>query len=100
MSSKIILQPTNDNILVEPLSAEAKTPSGIIIPDRAQDAPIYGVIVAVGPGARNSNGVREPMDLAIGTKVMFAEYAGTPIKVNDQVLKMMKECDILAIVTP
>jgi chaperonin GroES len=92
------IRPLNERILVLRESEEATTKGGIIIPDTAKEKPKQGRVVAVGPGVRDENGNRHPLDVKEGDKVLFAKYAGTEIKIDGVEHLFMKEDDILGIV--
>ena len=74
------------------------TKSGIVLPDTAKEKPQEGTILAVGPGRLDDDGKREPMDVKVGDKVLYAKYAGTEFKVDDEELLIVSQKDILAIV--
>lgn len=93
------LKPLGDRLVVEPKEREETTASGIILPETAKEKPQEGQVVAVGPGRRDDDGKRVEMDVAVGDKVLYAKYAGTEIKVEDKKLLILKESDVLAIVT-
>jgi chaperonin GroES len=93
------LKPLGDRLVVEPKEREETTASGIILPETAKEKPQEGQIVAVGPGRRDDDGKRVEMDVAVGDKVLYAKYAGTEIKVDGKKLLILKESDVLAIVT-
>lgn len=88
----INLQPLADRVLVEPMEAETKTASGIIIPDTAQEKPQQGTVVAVGSGKKD-----EPMTVKKGDKVLYGKYSGTEIKHEGKDYLIMRESDIFAI---
>lgn len=92
------LKPLADRVLVEPLEAEEKTASGIVLPDTAKEKPQQGKVVAVGPGRTKENGERLAMSVAAGQTVLFARYAGTEIKVEGKKYLIMNESEVLAIV--
>jgi chaperonin GroES len=92
------IRPLNDRILVVREEEEKKTKGGILIPDSAKEKPIRGKVVAVGPGKRDENGKRVPMDVKEGDKILFAKYAGTEIKIEEVEHLFMKEDDILGII--
>jgi chaperonin GroES len=94
----ISFKPLGDRTVIEPLEQEETTPAGIVIPDTAKEKPQKGKILSVGPGARDEEGKRVPMDVKVGDVVLFARYAGTEIKVDSKKLLIIKESDILAIV--
>lgn len=95
----IKLKPLGDRLVVEPKEREETTSSGIILPETAKEKPQEGAVVAVGPGRRDDDGKRVEMDVAAGDVVLFAKYAGTEIKVDGKKLLILKESDVLAIVT-
>ncbi len=92
------IRPLNDRILVLRVEEEEKTAGGIIIPDTAKEKPMEGEVAAVGPGKIGDDGVRIPLDVSVGDRVLFAKYAGTDIKLDGVDHMFMKESDILAIV--
>jgi len=91
--SKLNIKPLADRVLVEPLEAETKTASGIIIPDTAKEKPQKGTIIAVGPGKKD-----EPTTVREGDVVLYGKYSGTELQVEGKDLLIMRESDILAIV--
>lgn len=91
------VRPLGDRVLVEPIVAESKTASGIIIPDTAKEKPQEGKVVAVGSG-KMVNDKLVPLEVKIGDKVMFSKYGGDEIKVDGKELKILTESDILAII--
>jgi chaperonin GroES len=92
------LRPLGDRVWIEPIEREETTASGIILPETAKEKPQEGKILAVGPGIRNEEGKRQPLDVKVGNRVLFAKYAGTEIKQNGTKYLIMRESDILAIV--
>ncbi|MGQ9585948.1 MAG: co-chaperone GroES [Anaerolineae bacterium] len=97
MATKV--RPLGDRVVVEPIEQEEKTASGIILPETAKEKPQEGKIIAVGPGRRDDEGKRVPMDVKEGDRVLFAKYAGTEVKLEgDKKILILKEADILAIV--
>jgi len=95
---KQTLKPLFDNVLIRPLEAEAKTASGIILPDTAQVKPTMGEIIAVGPGRVTIKGEKEPMVVKIGQKVMYKDWGGNKVKLNGEELMLVEQKDILAVV--
>lgn len=91
------LKPLADRVAVMPVAAEAKTKSGIIIPDTAQEKPQRGEVLAVGPGKVADNGTIIPMQVAVGQQVLYGKYAGIEIEVDGQRCLLMKESDIFAV---
>jgi chaperonin GroES len=92
------LRPLADRVVVRPLGREETTKSGIVLPDTAKEKPQRGTIVAAGQGRRDDDGNRIPLDVEIGQQVLFAKYAGTEFKLDDEELLILAEKDILAIV--
>ncbi len=91
-------RPLHDRVVVRRLTAEEKTAGGIIIPDTAQEKPMEGEVVAVGPGARNEQGQIVPLDVKAGDKILFGKWSGTEVKLGGEELLIMKESDIMGIV--
>lgn len=92
------MKPLADRLVVRPLGRDETTKSGIVLPDTAKEKPMRGVVLAVGEGRRDDDGDRIPMDVATGDQVLFAKYAGTEFKVDDQELLVLSEKDILAVI--
>lgn len=93
------IKPLADRLVVKPLEEEEVTPSGIVLPETAKEKPQKGEVLAVGPGARDEKGERIKPELSEGDKVLFAKYAGTEIKIDGDKYLILKESDILAIIT-
>jgi chaperonin GroES len=91
------IKPLADRLVVKPLEDEEVTPSGIVLPETAKEKPQRGEVLAVGPGTRNDDGEHIKMDVSVNDKVLFAKYAGTEIKMNDDKVLILRESDILAI---
>jgi chaperonin GroES len=98
MAVKKTIKPLFDNVLIRPLEAEAKTASGIILPDTAQEKPQMGEIIAVGPGKVTPKGEKEPIVVKIGQKVMYKKWGGNEVKLNGEELILVEQKDILAII--
>jgi len=94
----INLKPLEDRILVEPIERDQMTASGIILPETAKEKPQEGRVLAAGPGRRDEEGNRIPMDVTVGDRILYARYAGTEVKVEGQKLLILRESDVLAIV--
>ena len=92
------LRPLGDRVWIEPIEREETTASGIILPETAKEKPQEGKVLAVGPGARSDEGKRQPLDVKVGDRVLFAKYDGTEIKQEGTKYLIMRESDILAIV--
>ena len=91
-------RPLHDRVVVRRLNAEEKTKGGIIIPDTAQEKPMEGEVIAVGPGARGDDGKVQPLELKSGDRVLFGKWSGTEIKIEGEELMIMKESDIMGLV--
>ncbi|HLI51961.1 MAG TPA: co-chaperone GroES [Thermomicrobiaceae bacterium] len=92
------VRPLGDRVLVRPIEREEVTKSGIVLPDTAKEKPQRGEVLAVGQGRVNDKGDRMPMDVKAGDQVLFAKYAGTELKIDEEELLILSEKDILAIV--
>ncbi len=90
------LRPLSDRVVVKPLPREEVTKSGIVLPDTAKEKPQEGEVIAAGPG-RLDEGERQPMDVKVGDRVLYAKYAGTEFKLEDDELLILSEKDILAV---
>jgi chaperonin GroES len=91
-------RPLHDRVGVRRVDSEEKTKGGIIIPDTAKEKPSEGIIVSVGPGARDENGKINALDVKAGDRVLFGKWSGTEVKLNGEDLIIMKESDIMGIV--
>ena len=91
-------RPLQDRVLIRRLESEQKTAGGIIIPDTAQEKPMEGEVVAVGPGARDESGKLQPLDVKPGDRVLFGKWSGTEVKVDGEELIIMKESDIMGVI--
>jgi chaperonin GroES len=91
------LKPLADRLVVEPIEREEMTSSGIYVPETAKEKPQEGKVIAVGPGRRDDQGERIPMDVAKRDRVLFAKYGGTEVKLDDKKYLILKESDVLAI---
>ncbi|MBN1932979.1 MAG: co-chaperone GroES [Desulfobacterales bacterium] len=91
------IKPLNDRVIVTRVEEEQKTAGGIIIPDTAKEKPQEGKILAVGPGKRDDNGNRIPLEVKEGNRILFSKYAGTEIKIDGKEHIFMREDDILGI---
>ena len=92
-------RPLHDRVVVKRLDAEEKTAGGIIIPDTAKEKPMEGEVIAAGPGARNEAGALVPLDVKAGDRILFGKWSGTEVKLNGEDLLIMKESDIMGIIT-
>jgi len=91
--ANIKIKPLEDRVLIEPMAAEEKTASGIIIPDTAKEKPQKGTVKAVGPGTKDVT-----MAVKVGNVVLYGKYAGTELTVDKKDYIIMRQSDILAIV--
>jgi chaperonin GroES len=92
------LRPLGDRVVVRPTPREEMTKTGIVLPDTAKEKPQEGTVVAAGPGRILDDGKREQMDVKEGNKVLYAKYAGTEFRVDEEELLIVSQKDILAIV--
>jgi chaperonin GroES len=93
------IRPLQDRILIQPIREKEVRKGGIIIPDSAKEKPIEGRVKAVGEGKLNDSGNRVKIDLKVGDKVLYGKYAGTEIKIDGEDYLLMREDDILGVVT-
>lgn len=91
------LKPLGDRVVIKPLPRDEMTKSGIYLPDTAKEKPQEGTIIAVGPGRMTDKGKLVSMTLKVGDKVLYAKYAGTEYKQDDEELLICSEKDVLAI---
>jgi chaperonin GroES len=98
MASKLKLKPLGGRVIVDPVEQEEMTAGGIILPETAKEKPQEGKILAAGPGDRDDEGKRIPMEVKVGDKVLYAKYSGTEVKVDGKKLLILRESDILAVV--
>jgi chaperonin GroES len=92
------VKPLGDRLFVKVSAADEKTAGGIYLPDNAKEKPQIGEVVAVGPGKRNDDGSRSPIEVGVGDKVLYSKYAGTDIKLGGDDYVLLTEKDILAVV--
>ena len=93
------IQPLGDRVVVKPKPREERTKGGLFLPDTAsKERPMQGEIIAVGPGGRANDGKILPMSVRAGQQVLFAKYAGTEFKIDDQEYLILQEKDILGII--
>lgn len=95
----INLKPLGSRVVVEPLEENDVTASGLFLPETAKEKPQKGVVLSVGEGDRDDKGNRIAMDVKVNDTVLFAKYGGTEIKVDGKKLLILRESDLLAIVT-
>ena len=92
-------RPLHDRVLVRRVESDEKTAGGIIIPDTAKEKPQEGEVIAVGPGTSDDKGELIALDVKAGDRVLFGKWSGTEVKIAGEDLLIMKESDILGIVT-
>jgi chaperonin GroES len=97
--ASVNLRPLGDRVVIKPLAREEVTKSGIVLPDTATEKPQQGEVLAVGPGRVLDTGERITPDVKDGERVLFAKYSGTEFKLDQEELLILREADILAIVT-
>ena len=92
-------RPLHDRVVLERIDADAKTAGGIIVPDTAQEKPQQGEVIAVGPGTRDDSGKLIPLDVKVGDRVLFGKWSGTEVKIDGAEYMIMKESDIMGVLT-
>ena len=92
-------RPLHDRVVVRRVEEDTKTAGGIIIPDTVKEKPQQGEVIAVGPGARDEQGKVVPLDVKAGDRVLFGKWSGTEVKIDGQELLIMKESDIMGVLT-
>ena len=90
-------RPLHDRVAVRRVEEEQKTKGGIIIPDTAQEKPMQGEVLAVGPGVRDEKGQLVPLDVQVGDRALFGKWSGTEVKLDGDELLIMKESDIMGV---
>ena len=93
------IRPLADRLVVKRTKEEEKTKGGIIIPDTAKEKPVEGTVVAVGNGKVLKDGKQRPLDVKVGDKVLFGKYTGSEVKIDGEELVMLREDDVLAVVS-
>jgi chaperonin GroES len=91
-------KPLHDRVVVRRVESEQKTAGGIIIPDTAQEKPMEGEVIAVGPGARGEDGKLQPMGVKAGERILFGKWSGTEVKLDGDEVLIMKESDIMGVI--
>ena len=92
-------RPLHDRVVVKRIDAEEKTAGGIIIPDTAKEKPQEGEVVSVGPGVRDDKGVVNALELKAGDRILFGKWSGTEVKIDGDDLIIMKESDVLGVLS-
>ena len=98
VATKTKLRPLGHRLVVKPSAREEMTKSGIVLPDTVKERPQEGTILAVGPGRTLDDGTREPIEVAVGQKILFQKYAGTEFKLDDEELLILSQKDVLAVI--
>ena len=93
------IRPLHDRVIVKRIDEEKKTASGIVIPDSAAEKPDQGEVMAVGPGKRGDDGKLIAPDVKVGDRVLFGKYAGSTVKMDGDELLVMREEDIMGVVS-
>jgi chaperonin GroES len=91
-------QPLHDRVVIRRLEGEEKTKGGIIIPDTAKEKPSEGIVIAIGPGARDEQGKRILPDVKAGDHILFGKWSGTEVKLDGEDMLIIKESDIMGVV--
>ncbi len=91
------INPLADRIVVRPAEAEEKTKGGLFLPDTAKEKPVWGEVVAAGPGKVADDGKRIAMEVKVGDKVLYGKYSGTEITIDGEEVLIMRESDLFAI---
>lgn len=94
-----MIKPLFDRVVIKVLEQEERTRGGIVLPDTAKEKPQKGEVMAVGTGAVRDDGKRTPPEVKVGDKVFFAKYAGTEVKIDGEDYLILREADILAVIT-
>ncbi len=92
------IRPLHDRVIVKRVEQERKSTGGIVIPDTAAEKPDQGEVIAVGPGKRNDEGKREPLDVKVGDRILFGKYSGSTVMVEGTEYLVMREEDIMGVV--
>jgi chaperonin GroES len=92
------IRPLHDRVIVKRLDEERKSAGGIVIPDNVAEKPDQGEVIAVGPGKRNDEGKREPLDVKVGDRILFGKYSGSTVKIEGTEYLVMREEDIMGVV--
>ena len=92
------LKPLGDRVIVKPKPKPQATPTGIVLPDTVNERPQEGRVIAVGPGRLLDSGKRVEPEVKSGDEVLYAKYAGTEVKLDDDEYLVIRENELLAIV--
>jgi chaperonin GroES len=91
-------RPLHDRVVIRRVEEEGRTKGGIIIPDNAKEKPQEGEVIAVGPGARDEKGRLVPLGVNAGDRVLFGKWSGSEVKIDDELLLIIKESDIMGVI--
>jgi chaperonin GroES len=91
------MKPLADRVVIKPSQAEEKTKGGIIVPDTAKEKPVWGEVIAAGPGRVSDDGKTIAMEVKVGDKVLYGKYSGTEVTLESDEFLIMRESDIFAI---
>ena len=94
------IRPLHDRVIVKRIEEERKTPGGIVIPDNAAEKPDQGEVLAIGTGKVMDDGKVRPLAVKVGDRVLFGKYSGSSVKMGGDELLVMREEDIMGVVTP
>ena len=97
--AKLKFRPLHDRVVVKRIDAESKTKGGIIIPDTVKEKPQEGEVISAGAGVKNEDGKLTPLDVKAGDRILFGKWSGTEIKLDGVEYLIMKESDILGVVS-
>ena len=93
------IRPLHDRVVVKRVEEERKSAGGIVIPDSAAEKPDQGEVIAVGAGKRTDDGKLQPMDVKVGDRILFGKYSGTTVKIDGDEYLVMREDDIMGVIT-
>ncbi len=91
------LKPLADRVVVKPSAAEERTKGGIIVPDTAKEKPVWGEVIAAGPGKMSDEGKLITPEVKVGDQVLYGKYSGTEVTIEGEEVLIMRESDIFAI---
>ena len=91
------IRPLHDRVVVLRVEEETKTAGGIVLPDSAAEKPSQGEVLAVGPGKVLDSGDTRAMDVKVGDKILFGQYAGSTVKVDGEALLILSEGEIFGV---
>lgn len=92
------IRPLQDRVVVRRTEEETKSAGGIVIPDSAAEKPSQGEVIAVGPGKKLDTGKVQAVDLKVGDKILFGQYAGSTVKLDGEELLIMSESEVFGVI--